>query len=100
MTNKQRVISQLGFDPPKNSVEGELLDTGISPEEEYTGSNSIALKTVALSICKIILTTADHTNENGFSVKYDRNAVLKRIADLEDELGLTARPTITSKRVW
>jgi hypothetical protein len=35
MTNKERLISLLGFAPENNSLEGELLDFDIAPGDTY-----------------------------------------------------------------
>jgi hypothetical protein len=103
MTNKERLAALLGFTPANvNTLDAELLDAGIAGSDTYTKSNSIPLKTIALSIINILLSTADVSNTDGMAVKYDRDAVLKRAARLEDELGLSQkdRPTITAKSIW
>jgi hypothetical protein len=101
MTNKERLISLLGFEPAnKDAVEGALVDQGVDPAATYDGSLSISIKKGAIEVIKILLSTADTTNENGYAIKFDRAAILKRLGQLEDELGLTGLPTITSKRVW
>lgn len=107
MTNKDRVLSLIGFAPANdNSIDGELLDLGISGTATYDVTQSVAVKTAAIRVMELILTTADTTNENGSgftnSLKFDRNAVLARINQLKNELGLvdTALPYITSRSVW
>jgi hypothetical protein len=102
MTNKDRLISLLGFAPPDNSLEGELLDFGISSSGTYDPANSVLLKKAAIKIMELLLTTADTTNENQYAIKYDRIAVLARIKLLKGELGMIdeSLPTITGKSVW
>jgi len=103
MTNKERLISLLGFAPPVNSAEGALLDAGISETGLYDGSNKDQLKTIAIELMQLLLTTADTENTTtGFQVKYDRGSILKRIKALQDELGITSAltPTIKGVRVW
>lgn len=101
MTNKERLISLLGFSPPANSAEGALLDAGITDAGTYSSANSTAIKTVAIEVMKVLLTTANTTNElTGFSITYDRDALMKRIAQLEEELGLAAVSTIKGVKVW
>jgi hypothetical protein len=102
MTNKERLISLLGFAPADNSLEGELLDFGIVPTGTYDPANSVVLKKAAIKIMELLLTTADTTNENQYAIKYDRVAVLARIKLLKRELGIVdgSIPTITGKSVW
>jgi hypothetical protein len=102
MTNKDRLISLLGFAPSDNSLEGELLDIDISSSGAYDPANSVILKKAAIKIMELLLTTADTTNENQYAIKYDRVAVLARIKLLKGELGLIdeSLPTITGKSVW
>lgn len=102
MTNKERLISLLGFAPPDNSLEGEMLDFDITPAETYEAANSVTLKKAAIKIMELLLTTADTTNENQYAIKYDREAVLARIKLLKGELGLIDEsiPTVTGKSVW
>lgn len=101
MTNKERLISLLGFSPPPNSAEGALLDAGINVSGTYDASGSISIKTVAIEVMKVILTTANTSNaQTGFSITYDRDALMKRIAQLEEELGIASVPTIKGVKVW
>lgn len=105
MTNKERLISLLGFAPgDTNSVDGYLIDAGITGSAAYDGSNITELKTIALSLLYLLLSTADYSNTDGagfvHSVKYDRIAILKRIDILEGELGLTVGATIQAKSMW
>lgn len=103
MTNKERLISLLGFAPPVNSAEAAMIDQGIVPSDVYTLSVSVPIKMAAIYIMEVLLTTADTGDAtSGFQIKYDRGAVLKRINLLKGELGLIddSYPTITSKSVW
>lgn len=87
MTNKERLISLLGFSPAANSAEGGLLDVGIDPSAVYDSANILTLKAVAVGLMKVLLTTADTSNvQTGFAVKYDRAAILKLIDLYETEL--------------
>jgi hypothetical protein len=102
MTNRERLISLLGFAPESNSLEGEMLDFDITPADIYDPANSVTLKKAAIKIMELLLTTADTTNENQYAIKYDRVSVLARIKLLKGELGLVDEsiPTITGKQVW
>ena len=48
MTNKERLISLLGFAPPTNSAEGALLDAGITEGDAYVAGNLDPLKKCAI----------------------------------------------------
>lgn len=107
MTNKDRVLSLIGFAPSNdNAIDGELLDLGIAGAATYDVSQLVGVKTAAIRVMELLLTTADTSNENGSgftnSIRFDRNAVLARINQLKNELGLvdTALPYITSRAVW
>lgn len=103
MTNKQRLISLLGFVPSNdNSVEGELLDAGINGASAYDPADSVAIKKAAIKVMEQLLTTADTQNENMYKITFDRTAVLARIKQLKGELGISdeSLPTITGKCVW
>lgn len=106
MTNKDRIISLLGFLPAEdNSIEGALLDNGLTGTDAYDATKSIQVKTAALGVLELLLTTADTSQTADITVsstKYDRNAVLARIKLLKGELGITddSLPYVTSKKVW
>lgn len=103
MTNSERTISLIGFAPAdKNALIGALTDRGVDAAGLYDGTNKNALKSAAIEIMELLLTTADIKNENGYSITFDRNAVLSRINQFKNELGLvdTALPYITSRSVW
>jgi hypothetical protein len=102
MTNKERLISLLGFAPSDNSIEGELADWNLTSSATYSSADKDTLKKAAIRIMELLLTTADTTNENGYAIKYDREAVLARIKLLKDELEPIEEkvPTITGKQVW
>lgn len=101
MTNQDRLISFLGFAPSKEAAEGALIDAGIAGNQNYLLENSVPLKKAAIELMELLLTTADTGNENGYTIKYDRAAVLKRLNLLRIELGVVEEgPYITSKVVW
>ena len=103
MTNKERLISLLGFAPPdQNSIDGTLIDLGIDGVATYDASQSVLLKKAAIQEMELLLTTADTQNENQYLIKWDRDAVLARIKLLKGELGLIdeSQPYITSRPVW
>lgn len=102
MTNKERLISLLGFAPPQNSAEAALIDIGLTESDPYVVGNLDSVKRAAIEVMKVLLTTADTGNaQTGFSIKYDRAAIEKRIAQLEDELDVVVdKPTIKGIHPW
>ena len=105
MTNKEYLISQLGFTPSnQNAIEGALIDAEITAGDSYNSSNRVLIKTAALDVLRILLSTADTeqgTDETRQSVKFDREAVTRRIRDLELELGITSGvPRVKGVQVW
>lgn len=103
MTNKERVLSLIGFTPSNvNSIDGELVDLGLSSSGTYSLASSLQVKKCAIAVMKLLLTTPDTNNENGYVIKYDRSAVQVRIKELEDEVNgkVSDRPTISSPKVW
>ncbi len=102
MTNKERLISLLGFAPPSNSAEAALIDIGLTETDTYIVGNLDSVKRAAIEVMKVLLTTADTGNaQTGFSIKYDRAAIEKRIAQLEDELDVVVdKPTIKGIHPW
>ena len=101
MTNKERLIAFLGFQPSINVAEAALIDEGISPASIYDSSLSNPIKKSAVEVMRVILTTADTSNSTtGFNASYDRSAILKLIEQYERELGIALKPRITSPKVW
>ncbi len=101
MTNRERLLSILGFDPSdKNSLDGEMLDFSIDGSATYSSSSSLQIKRCAVNIIKILLSTADTTNENGYHITYDRPSVLKRLSLLEAELNEPINPKIRGIHPW
>lgn len=104
MTNVERLQSLLGFEPPKNALEGALIDAGIMGGSTYVAATGTPLKKLAISLMEILLTTPDTGNsEVGFNINFDRDSVLKRIKILKGELGIEEienKPSIQSVSRW
>lgn len=102
MTNKERLIAFTGFEPPKNSAEAALLDFGMIDTDFYVVGNVDTVKKAAIEVMKVLLTTADTGNgEVGWTAKYDRPSILKRIQQLQQEIDPeTLRPTIRGIHPW
>jgi hypothetical protein len=104
MTNKERLISLLGFAPADiNTIDGALIDGGLIGTDAYdTTTHYKLIRILAIGVCELLLSTGDYTNADQTSLKYDRNAVLARIKLLKGELGLSDQslPTISSPKWW
>ncbi len=101
MTNRERVEAYIGFKPANgNAIEAALIDQDLSGTGTYDISGSLSVKKAAVEVMKILLSTADTVNESGYAIKFDRPSLLKRIADLEEEISPTSRDKIRSKRPW
>ena len=99
MTNKERLKAYLGFAPADdNTTEAALLDFAIDPSETYTVTNLIPVKRAAISVMRILLTTANTTNMD-HSQTWDKTAVAKRVDDLEEEIEPKG-PTIRAVHKW
>jgi hypothetical protein len=105
MTNKERLISLLGFQPEKNSADGILLEKGIDADDEFDPEDDATivskLRLCAINLMELLLTTPDQRNESGFDVKYDRDAIMKRMNLLKIDAGLieveVAKPKLRNK---
>ncbi len=91
LTNRKYYESLLGYAPSADEVEGALIDVDIDGTLTYDKTNSIALKKAALSSLRRLLSTPDisqGTGETTNQIKYDREAIWKRIHQLEEEVEL------------
>lgn len=102
MTNRERLISLIGFAPSNNTLDGALLDLGINGADTYTAANAVDVKKAAIQVIQVILSTADTINENEYSIKFDRPSLIKYLDTLKAEVGeeTATTPVITSKAVW
>lgn len=99
MTNRDRLISLLGFTPAKDSIDGTLLEAGIVGGATYDGSNKVSLKRCAIELMELLLTTPNQTNDVGMVITYDRGAVEKLIARYKVDIGdaKSTRATLRDK---
>lgn len=103
MTIKERLIALVGFQPANdNAIEGELVDAGLIGSDVYGASQAVTVKTAAIKLMELLLTTADTKNENGYSIVFDRKAVQDRIDQLKGELGLVddSLPVVNGRSCW
>lgn len=101
MTNKERLISLIGFAPDnQNAIEGALLDASIDPDGDYEAGNLKVFKKATIEVIDILLSTPDTSNpQSGMSIKYDRPSLLARRKILMIEIGeeVVPVPTIDNK---
>jgi hypothetical protein len=88
MTNRERLIALLGFSPNKDAVTAVLIDSGIADSGDYVPASLVALKKCAIPLMQLLLTTPDMTNETGFVIRYDREALLKVLAQYKADVGI------------
>jgi hypothetical protein len=107
MTVKEAILAQLGFAPGnQNVIDLAIADNELTGQDTYVSvEHMTSVKSAALQVLRILLSTADTTTSTGGvttqSIKYDRGAILKRIGELEVDLGLVdERPTINARYVW
>jgi hypothetical protein len=108
MTNKEKLISLIGFAPSNGNVLiGALQDVGLVDTDTYVVGEAslLTIKKAKLQVLRILYSTPDTTTSNAgvvaSSIKYDRDNLKKDIESLEVELGLTvAAPYITTRPVW
>lgn len=102
MTNGEAVSAVAGTAISANSVEKALTDIGLSTEGYYVVENAAKIDLATIEILKGLLATADIT-EGGYSIKYDRSVILKRITELGTKNNLPeygVRPTVRAVSVW
>lgn len=101
MTNKESLISLVGFAPNKEALERCSIDYEFDPTAAYAKGLQSTLKKAAIDLLRGLISTPNTWNENGYKIEYDRDAILALIAQYEEDLGIVkAQPIIRGKRVW
>lgn len=105
MTNKEYFAAQLGFAPSnENLIESSLVDVGLVSTDVYSVSSRPAIRIGVINALYVLLSVADTQTGVGETingVKYDRNAIWRRIGVLENETGvIESIPTITGRHIW
>jgi len=95
MTNKEALIAALQLSVDDSTLEKVLIDQEVSGSATYSKDNATAIDKCAIEVLQGILSTPD-VSEGGYSVKYDRGAVERRLSYLLDknDLSNTLKPTI------
>jgi len=101
MTNKERLLAFLGFQPEANAAEAVLADVELLPTDTYQTSNLSKVRLAAISLIETLLTTPNVSNSTtGYSVSYDRSAIERRLSILKMDAGLISGPTIKAVNKW
>lgn len=103
MTNKERLLAYIGFQPQDNVAEAALLDAGIDGSADYDVSLSDRIKRCAIEVMEVVITTADTgSSMTGWTAKFDRPSILKRIATMKADLGISEvlQPEIRRSCKW
>jgi hypothetical protein len=104
MTNKEALIGVLRVNVPDNTLEKALLDQGVTGASTYTANNLKSIDLAAIDVFVGLLSEPD-VSEGGYSIRYDRDAVLKLVLYLAKKHNVTTvldkfRPSVTSRNVW
>jgi len=101
MTNKERLLAMLGFQPEVNAAEAVLIDNSLVAADTYVTASLSSIRLAAISLLETLLSTPNTSNSvTGYSVTYDRAAIERRLNNLKTEAGLITGPTINVVNKW
>lgn len=93
MTNKNALLAVVQVAVEDDVIEKALLDQSLNLGSTYTTTNAKAIDLAAIDVLDGILSRPD-ISEGGFSVRYDRTAIQKRLDALKRKQGITSGPVI------
>lgn len=104
MTNKEALIAEVPGNTPDGFIEKALVDNGVTGSDTYGTGDSEKIDYCVIAVLKRLLSDPDIT-EGGYSIRFDRGAVEKRLKYLVTQYGLTdilgdLKPTVTGRNVW
>lgn len=104
MTNKEALAAVVRVSIPDSSYEKSMLDRDVNPAATYTKENAEAIDLCAIELLSGLLSDPD-VSEGGYSIKFDRGAVQKRLISLATKHGASDilsqySPSVTSPSVW
>lgn len=88
MTNMEMLRNSIGYNYPirPEAFEAALLQNGLDPNAEWEKSRDFGLSQYFLAVN--LLTSADKITESGYSVSFDKDALLKFIKAVADAWGI------------
>jgi hypothetical protein len=87
VTNKERVISLVGFEASDTAIEGALIDNDLTAGSTYEKANAVPVAKAAISVLRSLIVSS--VKEGGYTINYDKDLIVKRIQSLEKEYGLS-----------
>jgi hypothetical protein len=99
VTNKEALIANVGFSVPDNMVEKAMIDNDVTGTTEYAKDAAESIDLCTIPILKRVLSEPD-VSEGGYSIRFDRASVEKRLESLLEENDMSTGPTVTGKSVW
>jgi hypothetical protein len=101
MTNKEALVGVVRVSVPDHSLEKAMIDNDVTGGSTYVKLNEKSIDLCAIDVLQGLL-SEPNVSEGGYSISYDRKAVLDRLNYLNQKHGLVdaAKPTVTSKSPW
>ena len=102
MINKAALVAVVQVSGiPDDSLVKALLDAGIIDTDQYTSDLSDDIDLVAIEVLQGLLSQPD-ISEGGYSIRYDRAAISKRLEFLasKQEVDITGGPTVRGINPW
>lgn len=92
MTNRERLISVVGFEAEANALDGALIDADLTAADEYTKANAPQVQKAAREVLQGLLVSS--MTEGGYSVTYDRKAIEAKLK------AIGGGPKVRALNVW
>jgi hypothetical protein len=89
MTNKEALVAVIQISVNDNTLEKALLDQGITSSSNYTAANTSKIDIAAIAVLEGVRSAPD-ISEGGFSIRYDRPAIERKIEALKHKTGLAS----------
>lgn len=100
MTIREALKEVVVFEVSELALDKALIDAGLTGTDNYDTVTAQDIDLAALPLLRRLVLQADIT-EGGYSIKYDRNAVLKLIASIENTYGIyDAGNAVRGVNVW
>jgi hypothetical protein len=93
MINKEALVAVVQVSVSDITLEKALLDQDVLPTVDYASANARSIDLAAICVLEGLISTAD-VSEGGFTVRYDRAAIERRIESLKYKTGIISAPVI------